>query len=125
MVQFPGFVPDDELRHLLHTCSAAVIPSLYEPFGIVALEALAAGAPLVAAAAGCLIEVLDGTGAGLLFPPGDVDGLARTLERMLSEPDLVAASHAAGLRLVHDVFSWDAVAAATVPQYQTLLAARA
>ena len=123
MIRFPGFVPDDELRHLLHTCSSAVIPSLYEPFGIVALEALAAGAPLVAAAAGGLVEVLDGTGAGLLFPPGDVDGLARALERMLGEPDLVAASHTAGQRLVHDVYSWDAVAAATVPQYQALLAA--
>jgi glycogen(starch) synthase len=123
MVRFPGFVPDDDLRHLLHTCSAAVIPSLYEPFGIVALEALAAGAPLVAAAAGGLVEVLDGTGAGLLFPPGDVDGLARALEHILAEPELVAASHAAGQQLVHDVYSWDAVAAATVPQYQALLAA--
>ncbi|HEY1279742.1 MAG TPA: glycosyltransferase family 4 protein [Acidimicrobiales bacterium] len=122
MIRFPGFVPDDELRHLLHTCSAAVIPSLYEPFGIVALEALAAGSPLVAAAAGGLVEVLDGTGAGLLFPPGDVDGLARALERMLAEPDLVTASHTAGQHLVHDVYSWDAVAAATVPQYQALLA---
>jgi glycogen(starch) synthase len=122
MVRFPGFVPDDELRHLLHTCSAAVIPSLYEPFGIVALEALAAGAPLVAAAAGGLVEVLDDTGAGLLFPPGDVDGLARALERVLSEPDLVAAAHAASQHLVNDVYSWDAVAAATVPQYQALLA---
>jgi glycogen synthase len=122
MIRFPGFVPDDELRHLLHTCSAAVIPSLYEPFGIVALEALAAGAPLVAAAAGGLVEVLEGTGAGLLFPPGDVDGLARALERILAEPELVASSHAAGQHLVDDVYSWDAVAAATVPQYQALLA---
>ena len=123
MVRFPGFVPDDDLRRLLHTCSAAVIPSLYEPFGIVALEALAAGAPLVASAAGGLVEVLDGTGAGLLFPPGDVDSLARALERMLGEPDVVAASHAAGQHLVHDVYSWDAVATATLPHYQALLAA--
>ena len=48
---FPGFVPDDELKALLHRATVAVIPSLYEPFGIVALEAMAAGAPVVAAAA--------------------------------------------------------------------------
>ena len=121
MVRFPGFVPDDELRHLLHTCRCAVIPSLYEPFGIVALEALAAGAPLVAAASGGLAEVLDGTGAGLLFPPGDAGALAGALSRMLDEPGLAAASQAAGAHLVHDVYSWDAVCAATLPVYAELV----
>ena len=81
MVHFPGFVPDDELRRLLHTCTCAVIPSLYEPFGIVALEAMAAGAPVVAAASGGLVEVLDGTGAGLLYPPGDAGALRRRRQR--------------------------------------------
>jgi glycogen(starch) synthase len=121
MVQFPGFVPDDELRDLLHTCRCAVIPSLYEPFGIVALEALAAGAPLVAAASGGLAEVLDGTGAGLLYPPGDAGALATALTRMLDEPGLAAASQEAGAHLVHDVYSWDAVCAATVPVYEALV----
>ncbi len=65
---FPGFVPDDELKGLLHRASVAVIPSFYEPFGIVALEAMAAGAPVVAAASGGLIEVIDGTGAGPALP---------------------------------------------------------
>jgi len=120
MVRFPGFVPDDELRHLLHTCSCAVIPSLYEPFGIVALEALAAGAPLVAAASGGMAEVLDGTGAGLLYPPGDAGALAGALGRMLAEPGLATASRAAGAHLVHDLYRWDAVAAATVPLYAAL-----
>jgi glycogen(starch) synthase len=121
MVRFPGFVPDDELRHLLHTCSCVAIPSLYEPFGIVALEALAAGAPLVAAASGGLVEVLDGTGAGLLYPPGDAGALAAALSRMLDGPGLAASARAAGAHLVHDVYSWDAVAAATVPHYEALL----
>ncbi len=86
MVRFPGFVSDDDLRTLLHSCSCAVIPSLYEPFGIVALEALAAGAPLVAAASGGLVEVLEGTGAGLLYRPGDAGELAAALDRMLDDP---------------------------------------
>ncbi len=69
-VQFAGFVSDEELVRLLNEATCAVIPSLYEPFGIVALEALSAGAPLIAAESGGLREVLSGTEAGLLFPPG-------------------------------------------------------
>jgi glycogen(starch) synthase len=122
MVRFAGFVPDDELKHLLHTCSCAVIPSLYEPFGIVALEALAAGAPLVAAASGGLVEVLDGTGAGLLYPPGDANALAHALERMLTDPTVAAESQAAGAVLASETYSWDAVAAATIPVYERVIA---
>ena len=66
-----GFVPDDELRDLLHRAGCVVIPSLYEPFGIVALEAMAAGAPVVVARTGGLAEIVEGTDAGLLFEPGN------------------------------------------------------
>ena len=62
-----------------------VIPSLYEPFGIVALEALAGGAPLIAARTGGLAELIDGTGAGLLFEPGNADELAACIERVLAD----------------------------------------
>ena len=60
-----------------------VIPSLYEPFGIVALEALAGGAPLVVARTGGLAELVDGTGAGLLFEPGNAAELAACIELVL------------------------------------------
>jgi glycogen(starch) synthase len=124
MIAFPGFVPDEELRRLLHTCTAAVIPSLYEPFGIVALEALAARAPVVAAATGGLLEILDGTGAAVLFRSADVADLAGALDRVLREPAVAAASKAAGAALVSDVYSWDAVAAATVGCYEAVMARR-
>ena len=117
IVEFAGFVPDPELRALLHRASCAVIPSLYEPFGIVALEALAAEAPVVAAAAGGMAEVLEGTGAGLLVPPGDAGSLSFAVERLLTEPVLAASSQAAGSRLVQERYSWDAIAAATVETY--------
>ncbi len=120
-VHFPGFVSDDELRALLHRASAAVIPSLYEPFGIVALEALAAGAPLVAAVTGGLVEVLDGTGAALLYPAGDVDELEHRLRRILTEPAAAAAGQRAGATLVRERYSWDAVAESTVPVYKAAL----
>ena len=97
---FPGFVPDEELKALLHRATVAVIPSLYEPFGIVALEAMAAGAPVVAAAAGGLIEVIDGTGAGLLYPPGDAGALSGTLRGVLAHPDAMAAQRASAYALL-------------------------
>lgn len=121
-IDFPGFVSDPDLRALLHRASAAVIPSLYEPFGIVALEALAAGAPLVAAATGGLVEILDGTEAAELYPAGDADALAHCLRRVVLDATSAARAQVAGAALVHDRYSWDAVAAATVPVYERALA---
>jgi glycogen synthase len=118
IVSFPGFVPDEELAAHLQAASCAVIPSLYEPFGIVALEALAAEAPLVAAATGGLAEVLGGTDAGLLHRAGDPGDLAHQVIRMLTEPGLAARSQEAGRRLVASTYTWDAVAAATEPVYE-------
>ena len=118
---FPGFVPDEELKALLHRATVAVIPSLYEPFGIVALEAMAAGAPVVAAAAGGLIEVIDGTGAGLLYPPGDAGALSGTLRGVLAHPDAMVAQRASAYALLRDRYTWDAVAALTLPVYEAAL----
>ena len=120
-LHFPGFVTDAELRDLLHRASAAVIPSLYEPFGIVALEALASGAPLVSAASGGLVEVLHGTGAALLYAPGDVDELEHQLRRVLTDPNVAAHGQRSGAALVRERYSWDAVAQATVPVYRAAL----
>jgi len=117
VVRFAGFVPDDELVAMLAAAACAVIPSLYEPFGIVALEAMAAGAPLVAAAAGGLREVLEGTGAGLLYPPGDVADLADAVRTMLLDDGLRTISRRIGHDLVATRYSWDAVAARTIDTY--------
>src|SRR5688572_28251192 len=85
-VTFTGHLPDADLAALLRAADAVVLPSRYEPFGIVALEAAAAGAPLVASTAGGLGEVvLDGE-TGLSFAPGDVDGLTRAVRTVLSDP---------------------------------------
>lgn len=118
LVQFAGFVSDEELVRLLNEASCAVIPSMYEPFGIVALEAMAAGAPLVASDSGGLHEVLDGTGAGLLFAPGNADALAGAVMRMLTEPGLAQACQEAASRLLDERYSWEAIAAATVGVYE-------
>jgi glycosyltransferase involved in cell wall biosynthesis len=95
-----------------------VIPSLYEPFGVVALEALAGGAPLVAADTGGLAELVGGTGSALLFEPGNAAELADCIERVLTDPDVADDLVRRGLELIEASYSWDAIAARTVALYQ-------
>ena len=121
IVQLAGFVPDTDLRTLLHRAGCAVIPSLYEPFGIVALEAMAAGAPTIVARTGGLAEILDGTGAGLLFEPGSAEELASAIEKVLTDPAAASALTSASADLLGKHYSWDAIAVSTLAVYaQTL-----
>ena len=124
LVQLAGFAPDGELRELLHRSGCVVIPSLYEPFGIVALEALAAGAPVIAADTGGLREILAGTGAALLFEPGNDAQLAEAIETVLTQPSVAAELTAKAHVLVNDTYSWSAVATRTVDTYRELLSDR-
>jgi glycogen synthase len=117
MVELPGFLADDRLRDLAHRAGCVVIPSLYEPFGIVALEALAAGAPLVVARTGGLAELVDGTGAGLLFEPGNAAELAACIELILNDHELAAEMRKHGAELLADRYSWQAIAGATASVY--------
>ena len=117
LVHLPGFLPDDRLRDTVHRAGCVVIPSLYEPFGIVALEALAGGAPLVVARTGGLAELIDGTGAGLLFEPGNAAELAACIETVLSDPDLADDMRRHGADLLADRYSWWAIAGATASVY--------
>ena len=117
-VRFAGRLDHDALLAALHRADLAVLPSHYEPFGIAALEAAAAGIPLVASDAGGLGEaVIDGE-TGLSFPPRDVAALATAVCRALDDP--AAAQQravAARARLTSD-FDWHTVAAETAHVYQ-------
>jgi glycogen synthase len=117
VVQLAGFVSDGELRVLLHQAGCAVIPSLYEPFGIVALEAMAAGAATIVAETGGLAEIVRGSGAGLLFEPGNQFHLADQIAQVLTNPQVNAdlCQHAAAM--LADRYSWDAIAVATTTVY--------
>jgi len=117
LVQLPGYLTDDHLRDTLHRAGCVVIPSLYEPFGIVALEALAGGAPLIVAETGGLAELVDGTGAGLTFEPGNAAQLAVCIERVLTDQDLAEHMRQRGAALLAERYSWDAIAAATSAVY--------
>ncbi|MCR5977011.1 glycosyltransferase [Gordonia jinghuaiqii] len=112
-VTFLGPVGHDELVTLMHRCDAIVLPSRYEPFGIVALEAAATGAPLIVSTAGGLGEAVREPDTGLTFEPADVAGLASAVRATLSDP-VAAAQRArrARARLTAE-FSWAEVAERT------------
>jgi glycogen(starch) synthase len=114
---FIGRVDHSELLQLLHRADAAVLPSHYEPFGIVALEAAATGTPLVTSTAGGLGEaVIDGV-TGLSYPAGDVPALAAAVRALLDDPaGAQKRAVAARERLTSD-FAWHTVAADTAQVY--------
>ncbi len=116
-VDFLGHLPDGELAATIAAVDAVVLPSRYEPFGIVALEAAAAGAPLVASRAGGLGEVVRDGETGLSFPPGDVAALAAAVGAVLADPG-AAARRAARARAALEVdFDWRRIAADTAAAY--------
>jgi glycogen synthase len=117
LVNLPGFVPDAELRSAIHRAACVVIPSLYEPFGIVALEALAGGAPLIVADTGGLAELVGGSGSALLFEPGNAGELADRIELLATDDELADSMRAKGAELLRATYSWDAIAARTAHVY--------
>jgi glycogen(starch) synthase len=117
IVHLAGYVSDAELRELVSRAGCVVIPSLYEPFGIVALEGMAAGAPTIAARTGGLAEIIGGTGAGLLFEPGNHDELAERIVEALTDTTGGEQMCARAAELLRAHYTWDAVAAATVAVY--------
>lgn len=118
LVHLAGFVNDEALRSLLADASCVVIPSLYEPFGIVALEGMAAGAPIVVARTGGLAEIVAGTGAGQLFEPGDPHDLAEAIHGVVTGQAAAERMRLEAAALLRRTYSWDAVAAATVDVYR-------
>ena len=122
IVQLPGYLPDDELRAAIHRANCVVIPSLYEPFGIVALEALAANAALIVADTGGLAELVGGTGSALMFEPGNADELADRIEHVLTEPETARAMRRRANELLDATYSWDAIASRTIDVYAEVAA---
>ncbi|MCO1660218.1 glycosyltransferase family 4 protein [Pseudonocardia humida] len=116
-VLFPGYLPDAELAAAVAAADAVVLPSRYEPFGIVALEAAAAGAPLVASSAGGLGEVVREGETGVSFPPGDVGELARAVGRVLGDPAAAARRARRARASLGTDFDWGRIAADTAAVY--------
>ena len=124
LIALPGFLGDEALRALVHRAGCVVIPSLYEPFGVVALEALAAGAPLIVARTGGLAELVADTDAGLTFEPGNPDDLAHAVELVLHDRELAQRLTENARRLIEKKYAWGAVATSVVQVYEAAIAHR-
>jgi glycogen(starch) synthase len=116
-IAFLGHLPDGELPAAVAAADAVVLPSRYEPFGIVALEAAAAGAPLVTSSAGGLGELVEDGCTGVSFAPGDVAGIARAVRTVLDDPAAAASRAAAARARLATDFDWQRIAAATAEVY--------
>lgn len=116
-VRMLGHLPDRELAATLAAVRAVVLPSLYEPFGMVALEAAAAGTPLVASTAGGLGEVVRDGITGVSFAPGDVAGIAGAVGTVLADPAGAATRAAAAMARLSAEFDWDRIAEGTASVY--------
>lgn len=116
-VTFLGNLDHIELLGWLHGADAIVLPSRYEPFGIIALESAAAGTPLVASTAGGLGEaVVDGV-TGMSFLPGDVAGLTSAVREVLDDPAAATVRAAAARARLTSDFDWHKVADNTAQVY--------
>jgi len=120
-VRLLGYVPAEDLPWLYRGAELAVVPSLYEGFGLPALEAMACGTPVLVADASTLPEIVGD--AGELFAPGDPALLARRIAEITAAPARLAAMRERGLARAAG-FSWERTARTTLAVYREALAPR-
>jgi alpha-maltose-1-phosphate synthase len=108
----------DVVTQLYSHAAVFACPSVYEPFGLINLEAMACETAVVASAVGGILEVVEDGRTGLLVPPGRPDALAEALNRLLADPALAHAMGQAGRQRVEAHFSWAAIAQRTEQVYE-------
>jgi len=115
-VIFTGRIANEDFASYYARATVAVVPSLYEGFGIPALEAMACGVPLVATSGGALPEVVGE--AGVIVPPADAGALAQAITNLLDNPERRSGFARAGLARVNSVFSWPKAAQSIADVYR-------
>jgi glycogen synthase len=117
-VDWLGFVTESDMAPLLAAADVAVVPSLYEPFGIVALEVTAARTPLVVAETGGLIDLVASGVAAASFPARDVVALSAAVLAVLADPEAAQRATARASRVIRRDYTWMAVARHTADVYR-------
>ncbi|MBL0184490.1 MAG: glycosyltransferase family 4 protein [Candidatus Obscuribacter sp.] len=118
---FLGYVGDEELKHLYKAADAVCIPSLYEPFGIVALEGMAAQVPVVTSDVGGLKDFVEHMETGVTTYAGDAGSLAWGLLQVLRNPELADKLRQCAYDKVQHIYNWKVIARRTLEVYQKVL----
>ncbi|BCJ61485.1 glycosyltransferase family 4 protein [Micromonospora endophytica] len=118
-VRFAGFLDNTQLPAVLGATDATVVPSLYEPFGMVALEAAAAGAPLAVARTGGLAEIVEPGVTGVTFPHSDPSALAGAVGELLGDEVFARRVARQARSMVGRRYGWATIAARTAETYAT------
>ena len=121
-VRFTGRLTREELVEQYAAAEIAIVPSVYEGFGLPAAEAMACGTPVISSDGGALPEVVGD--AGILVPSEKADALAAAIKQLLGDKQTQQRMGEAGRKRVEDQFSWEKAARKTLEVYQESLATR-
>ena len=116
IVHFTGRIKNEEFADYYSKATIAVVPSIYEGFGLPAAEAMACGVPLISTSGGALPEVVGN--AGLIVPPADADALAKEIVFLFNNPEQRKKMGQAGIERVNSIFNWPVAAKEMVNIYR-------
>jgi len=118
---FDGMLTLPEVKQVLSASTVFVCPSVYEPLGIVNLEAMACGTAVVASKTGGIPEVVADGETGLLVPPDEPEALAESINTLTRDPDRAKAMGTAGRERAATQFDWARIAGQTAELYQRVV----
>jgi 1,4-alpha-glucan branching enzyme len=120
-IMFTGFVDDETLRRLQSCADVSVVPSLFEPFGIVALEAMAAKSPVVVSDTGGLSEIVEHDVTGVKVYPDNPDSLAWGIRKVLLDDVYANWIKTNAYQKVQGKYNWDRIAQQSKAVYESVL----
>ncbi|HOA97563.1 MAG TPA: glycosyltransferase family 4 protein [Acetivibrio saccincola] len=120
-VYFTGYVSDEELSKIYKCADVAVFPSLYEPFGIVALEGMVANVPVVVSDTGGLSGIVEHGVDGMKSYTGNANSLADSILEILHKPDKAEKMKENALKKVHSIYNWKVITDKTIEVYKNII----
>jgi len=117
-IQFIGYITDDERNQLFHLSEIVVFPSLYEPFGIVALEGMVVGKPTIVTNTGGLQTIVEDGVSGIKVRPDDAFHLAEKILILLQDKEYAGRLGENGKKRVETMFGWDHIATKTTKLFE-------
>lgn len=120
-INFTGFLPDPEMVALMKSADVLVVPSIYEPFGIVPLEGMAAGVPVVASQVGGMAEIIEHDKTGVYVYPRSPESIAWGVTHLLFNQSHAQWIVQNALNAARNIYSWDAIAKKTLQVYEGVM----